>query len=101
MEANQKFHSMHKTFKDDFIKKMVKDWNKKGNATSSTTHTEKALKQPSALVTASLSTNTLSREFIRLTKISFEVGDLIKSFHDLSFLNSPSGCLCARKQVHG
>jgi len=32
-------------------------------------HTEKASRQPSALATASLSTNTLSREFIRLIKI--------------------------------
>jgi len=43
--------------------------NKKGNATSSTTHPEKASRQPSALATASLSTNTLSRECIRLMKM--------------------------------
>jgi len=41
----------------------------KGNATSLTTPTEKASRQPSALATASLSTNTLSREFIRLRKM--------------------------------
>jgi len=35
---------------------MVKEWNWKGNATSSTTHTQKASRQSSALGTASLST---------------------------------------------
>jgi len=69
MEANQKIRSMHKTFEDDFKLKMVKEWNKKRNAPSSTTHTEKSWRQPSALATASLSRNTLSREFIRLIKM--------------------------------
>jgi len=59
---------MHETFKDHFIKKWQKNEVKK-EMQPVQQHTEKASRQNSALATASLLTNTPSREFIRVIKM--------------------------------